>query len=230
MTAHINIVSGTGPIINATVVINETPTGAINGTNSLFALANTPDPKNIEVIINGLLEINFTVSGSIITLATAPLTGYVVRVNYLLNGVANPGISINESPTGAINGVNTTFTLENTPNVPNIEVAVNGLIDPNLTVFGNTFTLATAPLTGYTVRATYLIKGETNPDVSINETPTGAINGTNTLFTLSFIPTNPNIEVVVNGLVDPDFSMFGRTITLATAPLTGYTLRATYLA
>lgn len=62
------------------------------------------------------------------------------------------------------------------------------------------------------------------------ETPSGTINGSNTAFTLSYTPSNPNgVIVVLNGVVQyngTDYTISGTTITFTTAPVSGSTIFA----
>lgn len=74
--------------IAAKFVIRETPTGAVNGTNTSFVLANTPVTGSEEVFLNGILQEpgvgnDYTISVATITYLTAPVTGDKVRVNYI---------------------------------------------------------------------------------------------------------------------------------------------------
>jgi hypothetical protein len=66
----------------------------------------------------------------------------------------------NEVPSGAVNGVNTTFTLAFTPAFPNeVEFYVDGLgwlNGVNFTVSGTTITATDAPATAQSVIARYL--------------------------------------------------------------------------
>lgn len=70
-----------------TVITRETPSGAINGANVTFVLANTPVAGSEEVYLNGLLQEpgagnDYTISGATITYLTAPVSGDVLRVSY----------------------------------------------------------------------------------------------------------------------------------------------------
>jgi hypothetical protein len=71
----------------ANIVTRETPTGAVNGSNVTFTLANTPTAGTEEVFLNGILQEpgagnDYTISGATITYLAAPLTGDRLRVNY----------------------------------------------------------------------------------------------------------------------------------------------------
>lgn len=74
--------------IAAKFVTRETPTGAVNGTNTSFVLANTPVTGSEEVYLNGILQEpgagnDYTISAATITYLTAPVTGDKVRVSYI---------------------------------------------------------------------------------------------------------------------------------------------------
>lgn len=67
--------------------VRETPSGAVNGVNTSFTLANTLVSGSEEVYLNGLLQEpgagnDYTISGATITYLTAPVTGDRVRVSY----------------------------------------------------------------------------------------------------------------------------------------------------
>ncbi len=65
----------------------ETPTGAVNGSNTSYTLATTPTAGSEEVYLNGLLQEpgagnDYTISGGTITYLAAPISGDKIRVNY----------------------------------------------------------------------------------------------------------------------------------------------------
>lgn len=66
----------------------------------------------------------------------------------------------------------------------------------------------------------------------IFEVPIGTVNGTNTVFTLTYAPSPTNsLRVVVNGMefkVTEDYSFSGTTITFNTAPPSGTILKVKY--
>lgn len=68
-----------------------------------------------------------------------------------------------------------------------------------------------------------------NTDTSAAGTITGAINGTNVVFTLSAAPLPPSsLTFFVNGVSQDSATVSGSTVTLAVAPHTGNTLHAVY--
>jgi hypothetical protein len=74
----------------------EVPSGAINGLNQIFTLANTPSPSSsVEVYLNGILMeqgVDYAIAGAVITfsLAAVPQTGDVVLANYRYGNPNNP--------------------------------------------------------------------------------------------------------------------------------------------
>lgn len=75
-------------LLSSNFVTNETPAGSVNGSNTVFTLANTPVAGTVQVYLNGLLQDvgggnDYTISGTSITFGTAPLTGEKVRVHYI---------------------------------------------------------------------------------------------------------------------------------------------------
>lgn len=74
-------------LLSTNFVDKEVPSGSINGSNTAFTLANTPTSGSEHVYLNGLLQESgagndYTISGTSITMAVAPLTGEKLRVSY----------------------------------------------------------------------------------------------------------------------------------------------------
>jgi hypothetical protein len=70
-----------------TFVDKATPTGAINGSNTSFSLAQTPTAGSEHLYRNGLLQESgggndYTISGATITMLSAPVTGDRLLVSY----------------------------------------------------------------------------------------------------------------------------------------------------
>ena len=67
------------------LVDGEVPSGTINGVNSIFTLANTPSTGSLKVYLNGFRLTNlidFTLSGSTITMLAIPFTGDIFVCDY----------------------------------------------------------------------------------------------------------------------------------------------------
>ena len=72
---------------HADFVSNEVPTGSVNGSNTVFTLANSPRSGTVRVFQNGMRLFvgagnDYTISGSTITFVTAPTTGDNLIVDY----------------------------------------------------------------------------------------------------------------------------------------------------
>ena len=64
-----------------------------------------------------------------------------------------------------------------------------------------------------------------------NETPVGAVNGVNTVFTIAYAPIDGSVQVYVNGLlqsVTVDYTISSQTITFLVAPETGDIILVSY--
>jgi hypothetical protein len=138
--------------------------------NATFTLASAPTPaSSLAVYRNGLLlkqTGDYTLTGnSIVYVAGAiPQPADAVLASYRTS-VALPGVGFvdGETPTGAVNGVNATFTLAQTPS-PTTSLAVyrNGLrvkSVSNYTATGNsvTFVAGSVPQTGDIIQCSYRI-------------------------------------------------------------------------
>lgn len=76
-----------GALTSANFIDKEVPSGSINGSNTAFTIANTPVSGSEHVYLNGVLQESgsgndYTISGTSITMATAPLSGEKIRVTY----------------------------------------------------------------------------------------------------------------------------------------------------
>lgn len=74
-------------LTSSNFVDKETPSGAVNGSNADFTLANTPTAGSEHVYLNGILQESgggndYTITGAVITMLTAPLSGEKIRVSY----------------------------------------------------------------------------------------------------------------------------------------------------
>lgn len=79
---------GTDYVNNASFIARETPTGTVNGSTTVFTMANTPTAGTEMLFLNGILQEpgagnDYTISTNSITFLTAPVTGDRVRVSYM---------------------------------------------------------------------------------------------------------------------------------------------------
>lgn len=93
LATTINHTSGSGFLKYTDFIINETPSGTVNSSNTSFTLANTPGNVNggtgsLELTLNGeVLEPgsgnDYTISAATITMLFAPSTGSKLRAFYI---------------------------------------------------------------------------------------------------------------------------------------------------
>ncbi len=72
-------------LLSSNFVDNETPSGTVDGSNITFTIANTPVAGTLHLLQNGVeiyAPANYSISGTTITMVTAPLTNAVLSINY----------------------------------------------------------------------------------------------------------------------------------------------------
>ena len=77
-------------IYRSAFVTRQSPTGAIDGSNTDFALANSPMLNSESVFLNGLLQEpgvgnDYTIVDNTITFSVAPVVGDRIRVSYIVS-------------------------------------------------------------------------------------------------------------------------------------------------
>ena len=75
------------------------------------------------------------------------------------------------------------------------------------------------------------IAGGSSANISNNETPTGAVDDSNAIFTLAHTPKSDSLMLYVQGqlqIKDVDYTISGATITFGSAPIAGSIIRAFY--
>lgn len=69
--------------------VKETPSGTINGSNTAFTLAQTPNENEaVQLFLDGLYlveGVDYTLSGTSITMTTAPAVAQVLKAQYFRN-------------------------------------------------------------------------------------------------------------------------------------------------
>jgi hypothetical protein len=86
-TNNSSTAGGPPPVVNGVNIVGppgETPSGAINGANTIFTILHAPIAGTVAVFINGLQQAStdFTVSGKTITLNVAPNSGSQLAIQY----------------------------------------------------------------------------------------------------------------------------------------------------
>ncbi|MBV9268351.1 MAG: hypothetical protein JO061_19450 [Acidobacteriaceae bacterium] len=216
--------SGSGSTQYATLPIAMSQvTGLTSSLNTLTSSVNT-NTSNIGTLQTNVSNLTNTVSG----LSSTSSTLSFVFVDA-------------ETPSGTPNGTNTAFTLSAAPTpASSLELYRNGLVQTNgvdYTLSGSsvTFLSVAVPKTGDILQAYYRKSGSTPmPAFSDDEIPGGAINGTNTTFTLAAAPSPASsLKLYKNGMLllqSGDYTLNGAQITFAASavPQTGDALCAYY--
>lgn len=166
---HVDGTSGScgGSAGNPVFVDAETPGGTLNGVNAAFTLVNPPNPAlSLQLYRNGLLldqNLDYTLASNAITFQgnAIPRATDLLQASYRL-AASLPGVAFAdaETPGGAINSINSTYTLVQAPNpAASLALYLNGLrleagIDYTLSGNGITF-VTVVPQTGDVLQAYY---------------------------------------------------------------------------
>ncbi len=159
---------GTGSGGTAVFVDAETPGGTLDGVNTSFTLANPPNPStSLALYRNGLRlsqNLDYTIAtNSIIFLAGAvPRPTDVLLADYRLATLPGVGFVDAETPSGAINGVNASYTLVQAPSPStSLDLYRNGMrmeAGVDYTLSGNAITfVAIVPQIGDVLLCSYRI-------------------------------------------------------------------------
>ena len=111
-------------------VWNEIPSGSIDGMNMVFTVLHEPVDKNFMLFQNGRLlsegmTKDFVLSGSTISMMTAPLTCDSLMSSYLMATIM---YTWNEVPSGTIDASSRDFYLEYTPISGTLMLFFNGIM------------------------------------------------------------------------------------------------------
>lgn len=123
---------GGGGGSSAGFVDREMPSGVIDGVNTAFTLSQAPVAGSEHVFLDGVLRNSgsgndYTISGASITMSVAPPKESVLLVSYrTASGTTN--FADREVPSGAIDGINATFTLAHTPTTGSLHLYLDGIL------------------------------------------------------------------------------------------------------
>lgn len=194
-----------------------------DGTTTEITLNTKPHEYTVRVYLNGVRQHpnDYTVADKTVTFNDPPWAGDKIQIFY---EPFYPSQEIGgEVPAGAIDGSNKNFTLTETPDPASVNVYLNGILQASsaYVINGNVVTLDEAPYTGDYIIIDY--KTDTAPaNAGYNQSPTGLVDGSNTVYTLPVSPTK--VMVYLNGvrqLEDTHFTHAGDTITFSQAPYSG---------
>ena len=207
-----------------------------NASTTAFTISNAvQDEKQLLVFIDGVFQAHnsYSVSGTTVTLSTAPASGREVTIYSALSNLQGANMVI-ATMTG--DNSDTTLDLGVTPiSENNVQVYFDGVYQHKSTfsISGPTLTFSTAPPTGVAVEAithTVLDVSAAASSVLIDEF-TG--DGSDTTFTLSAAPANENnTQVYVGGVYQEKatYSVSGTTLTFSEAPANGVSIEVMSIA
>lgn len=151
-----------------------------------------------------LTAVSYLDDKTIVRLTADPVTGaLLVSETSIFSAVY-----YNETPTGLVNGINTTFTLAHTPALNSLVLTIARqpqILGVDYTISGNTITYLSAPASGLTPHnAIYAASAGVIQGTVYVETPGGLINGSNVTYsTVNVI--NTIISLTLNGeAITPD--------------------------
>ena len=207
-----------------------------NASTTAFTISNAvQDEKQLLVFIDGVFQAHnsYSVSGTTVTLSTAPASGREVTIYSALSNLQGANMVI-ATMTG--DNSDTTLDLGVTPvSENNVQVYFDGVYQnkDSFSISGQVLTFGVAPPTGVAVEAithTVLDISAAASSVLIDEF-TG--NGSTTAFTLSAAPANENnTQVYVGGVYQEKatYSVSGTTLTLTEAPANGVSIEVMSIA
>lgn len=207
-----------------------------NNTTTTFTISNAvQDEKQLLVFIDGVFQAHnsYSVSGTTVTLSTAPASGREVTIYSALSNLQGANMVI-ATMTG--DNSDTTLDLGVTPvSENNVQVYFDGVYQHKSTfsISGQILTFSTAPPTGVAVEAithTVLDISAAASSVLIDEF-TG--DGSDTTFTLSAAPASENnTQVYVGGVYQEKatYSVSGTTLTFSEAPANGVSIEVMSIA
>lgn len=248
LSSDLNSINNSISSLNNSVGSLSTTVGSLSGltttvgnnSSAITALNSTVGGLNTQVTSQA--QTLTGLSSSVISLNTS-VTNLSNAVSSLQGGGGTTGTAFidAETPIGNVNGSNVTFTLSQPPMpATSLQLYRNGLVQTNgvdYTLNGSTVTFLSVaiPLPGDLLQAYYRAAGTSAATAfADDETPGGAVNGTNTAFTLQFSP-NPaiSLQLYKNGLLleqQTDYTVNGTAVTFApsTVPQAGDILAAYY--
>jgi hypothetical protein len=198
-------------------------------------------PDMMKMVENAAtLLYNLTSSVSYISQSLTTQSIQIDNLSSTSNALNSSKIFVNkETPSGNIDGINTTYTLTHTPTVGSDHLYLNGILiedgaSTDYLISGSTIIFSEPLLNGSKLLCTYYYADETPVKIfKDKEIPSGSINGTNTTFILQYLPVEGSEHLYLNGVLqesgaENDYTISDSTITFKEAPPTNMKLRCTY--
>ncbi len=137
--------------------------GTKDSSNTLFIISDTPVTDSESIYLNGVKQVrgvDYTISGSRVTMTIAPVSGDYLTATYLISVPNTISTIVGVDLVGTKNGINTSFTLPDTPITGTVEIYLNGSLQvsgTDYTLSGTAVTMTTAPASTDYLEANYLV-------------------------------------------------------------------------
>ena len=232
------LLNDVGSASNDGTYIGESPTGIIDGTNTVFTLSFSPiDLDTLYVSKNGLILTNGTdyfFSGTTIKFLIPPATSDMLYAYYMFNNTNVPDGFVNEVPVLAGEPTSRIYNLSQIPfPVSSLTLLYNGQMltyNRDFMISGSIITLSFIPSSNDSLLAYYRTANDSTAYVYFDGIiPSGIVDGTNRVFSLPTVPSS--LKLFYNGiLLNPpnDYTLVGNTITYAVAPVVNSSQLAYY--
>lgn len=238
-TAPSPATSGTSLVVTAATGANF-PTAPFYATLTPTGSLSTPTTSEI-VLVTAVSTDTLTITrAQKSTTAKTVAVGWVITNGIYVEDVFST-ITFGEVMGGTANGSNTVFTTSSP--ATSIEVFKNGVRmkggGSDYTVTNSTtITFVTAPASAAVILANYIIGNQVmitgSNSIVTDQTPTGTVNGSTTVFTASQAYIPGSLQVFINGVKQKRTTHFTETspgtgsFTMSDAPLTGDDIMVSY--
>jgi len=221
--------------------LNQNKNKSLAGT-TITTITNINVPPDVMEMVENAANLLYNLTSSVSYISQS-LTTQSIQIDNLsstANALNTSKIFVNkETPSGNIDGINTTYILNHAPTVGSDHLYLNGLLiedgsSTDYIISGSVITFSEPLLNGSKLSCTYYYADETPVKVfKDKEIPSGSINGTNTIFILQNLPVEGSEHLYLNGVLQEsgegnDYTISDSTITFKEAPPTDMKLRCTY--
>jgi hypothetical protein len=221
--------------------LNQNKNKSLAGT-TITTITNINMPPDVMEMVENAANLLYNLTSSVSYISQS-LTTQSIQIGNLsstANALNTSKIFVNkETPSGNIDGINTTYILNHAPTIGSDHLYLNGLLiedgsSTDYIISGSVITFSEPLLNGSKLSCTYYYADETPVKVfKDKEIPSGSINGTNTIFILQNLPVEGSEHLYLNGVLQEsgegnDYAISDSTITFKEAPPTDMKLRCTY--
>ena len=216
-----------------------------DNTLTVFKGTLTGSIITIDEFAPGYADVGHTVNQIVVlkpsTLWADIVRAYLDELTAFAEASTHVALITNAELGGAVDGINTLFTLPGESVTGTVELYINGVrqnpgVGNDYTVAGTTINTAVPPLAGSVLLADYATSTSVYQNgvtgIVTNQTPLGAVDGSNQVFTTSSSYTAGSLEVWINGLKQIPGTHYTTTtpttFTMSDAPLTGDNIIVNY--